>query len=117
MQIGPEFLTALFAMAAAILRAHTRAAQGHPDAEKALDLVDLFCRSSRRKVKRLFHELWHNEDDAKYRIALQTLAGEHTWLERGILAHDEVLFPASLRPRKHESGPAEHIAGEPLTYP
>jgi len=107
----------LFAMAAAISRAHTRARQGHPDSEKALDLVDVFCRSSRRKVERLFHELWHNDDDAKYRTALQTLAGEHTWLERGILAHDEVLFPPSLRQDHLAPGKAERAAGEPLAYP
>jgi alkylation response protein AidB-like acyl-CoA dehydrogenase len=107
----------LFAMASAVSRAHTRARQGHPDSEKALDLVDVFCSSSRRKVKRLFLELWHNDDDAKYRTALQTLAGEHTWLERGILAHDEALFPASLRSEVHAPGHAECAAGEPLTYP
>ncbi len=86
----------LFAMAAAVSRAHTCSRQGHPDSEKALALADIFCRSSRRKVKSLFHDLWHNDDGAKYRMALQILAGEHTWLEKGILAHDEAMFPASL---------------------
>ena len=107
----------LFAMAASISRAHTRARQGHPDAEKALDLVDVFCRSSRRNVKRLFHELWHNDDRAKYRTALQTLAGEHTWLERGILAHDEARLPASLREPNHAADGAPREIGEPVAYP
>jgi hypothetical protein len=87
----------LFAMASAVSRAHTRERQGHPDSAKALELADMFCRTSRRKVKRLFRELWHNDDAAKYRTALQTLAGEHAWIERGILAHDEVLLAPSLR--------------------
>ncbi len=102
----------LFAMAAALSRVNVRAEQGHPDAEKSFELADVFCRSSRRKVKQQFRELWHNDDDAKYKVALQTLAGEHTWVERGILAHDEAAFPQSLvkTEQSETSSVAETIA-------
>jgi hypothetical protein len=56
-----------------------------PDAAKAGELADLFCRTSRRKVQRLFRELWQNEDDRSNKVASHVLGGEHAWLERGIL--------------------------------
>ena len=56
---------------------------GHPEAANAAELADLFCRSSRRKVVRLFHELWANDDVRKYKVALRVLDGKHAWLERG----------------------------------
>ncbi|MDZ4858781.1 MAG: acyl-CoA dehydrogenase family protein [Candidatus Hydrogenedentes bacterium] len=86
----------LFAMACAIRRARTLEAKKHADAANALELADMFCMSARRKVLRLFHDLWHNDDDSKYRTALAVLDGKHSWLERGILADEDVAFPASL---------------------
>ncbi len=40
----------LFAMAASVARAHAMREAGHPDAANAVELADLFCRSSRRRV-------------------------------------------------------------------
>jgi hypothetical protein len=75
----------LFAMAASVARAHSMSEQGHPDAHGAGELADLFCRNARRKIGRLFHDLWFNDDVRKYKVALRVLEGKHAWLEKGIL--------------------------------
>jgi hypothetical protein len=46
---------------------------------------DLFCRGSRRRVRRLFQDLWRNDDERKYGVARRILDGKHTWLEEGTL--------------------------------
>jgi hypothetical protein len=97
----------LFAMACAIRRARTMQHHKHADAGKAIELADIFCKGARRKVDRIFHDLWHNDDDAKYRTALAVLDGRHTWLEQGILAEEDVAFPPSLLDAKAMS---EHVA-------
>ncbi len=71
----------LFAMASSLSRAHAMVKTGHPHAEQAVELTDLFCRNARRKVKRLFTDLWRNDDALKYRVAQSVLAGRHLWLE------------------------------------
>lgn len=71
----------LFAQSATICRADAMRRAGHKDAEQALELADLFCRNSKRKVKRLFQDLWSNDDSRKYRVAMNVLKGKHLWLE------------------------------------
>ncbi|MEM1205746.1 MAG: acyl-CoA dehydrogenase family protein [Acidobacteriota bacterium] len=71
----------LFAMAATITRADAMRKSGHKDADQAQELADLFCRGARRKIKRLFTDLWLNDDARKYRTALNVLKGRHLWLE------------------------------------
>jgi len=71
----------LFAMAATISRAEAMRRTGHPEAASAAELTDLFCRQVRRKVRRLFIDLWSNDDTRKYRVARNVLKGRHTWLE------------------------------------
>jgi len=73
----------LLAMAASVSRAQSMAAEGHPAAAQAATLVDLFCRGSRRRVRRSFRDLWSNDDVLKYGVAQQVLRGEHAWLEEG----------------------------------
>ncbi|NUM52911.1 MAG: acyl-CoA dehydrogenase family protein [Candidatus Hydrogenedentes bacterium] len=97
----------LFAMACAIRRARTMQHHKHADAEKAVELADVFCKLARRKADRIFHDLWHNDDDAKYKTALAVLDGRHTWLEQGILAEEDLAFPPSLLDAKASS---EHVA-------
>jgi alkylation response protein AidB-like acyl-CoA dehydrogenase len=75
----------LFAMASSASRAHAMAEAGEADAAKAAELADLFCRGARRKVARLFRELWANDDVLKYRVAVRVLDGQHAWLEKGTL--------------------------------
>ncbi len=71
----------LVAMAASACRAHAMLRAGHPEAENAAELADLFCRGGRRKVRRLFTELWRNDDARKYRVAQSVLKGKQLWLE------------------------------------
>jgi hypothetical protein len=79
--IGAE----LFAISAACVYAQTHGTE-HPErAEQAVELADLFCRQARRRVDRLFTDLWANDDDANYRGAQRLLEGRYRWLEEGIL--------------------------------
>jgi hypothetical protein len=71
--------TELFAIAATCSRAEALGTS------EALDLADFFARSSRLKIDQLFHDLHHHTDRAGYRVAQKVLAGDHKWLEAGIL--------------------------------
>lgn len=75
----------LFAMAASASRAYAMTEAGHPEAVNAVELADLFCRNSRRRITKLFRDLWANDDDRKYRVGVKVLDGKHSWLEQGIL--------------------------------
>src|SRR6185436_12371573 len=78
----------LFAMAASVCRAQAMASEKRPEAAEAAELTDLFCRTARRRVARLFEDLWSNDDVLKYRAALDVLGGRYAWLERGILGFE-----------------------------
>jgi len=71
----------IFAMAACISRVRTMREENHPRAAEAAELADLFCRSARRKIRRLFSDLWNNDDLVKYRVGQSVLKGEHVWFE------------------------------------
>jgi hypothetical protein len=77
-----DIVNELFAMSASVARAHAMRRSGSPEATRAAELAEVFCRGSRRKVDRLFRELWRNHDAAAYRTALDVLGGEHVWMER-----------------------------------
>jgi alkylation response protein AidB-like acyl-CoA dehydrogenase len=99
----------LFAMAAAISRARALADQGRPEAAEAGRLADLFCRIARRRVRRLFGELWDNDDVLRYRAGVDVLEGRHAWLERGIIDVGAVRAPkgsarAEAEPKKVAAG-------------
>jgi hypothetical protein len=96
----------LFAMAASASRAEALARAGAPEATEASALAEVFCRIARRRVKRLFEELWDNDDTLRYRTALDVLTGHHQWLETGIIGLTREAFarrpepaaePASLK--------------------
>jgi alkylation response protein AidB-like acyl-CoA dehydrogenase len=87
----------LFAMAASISHARQLGAERHPDAERAVELADLFCRNARRKVQRLFHDLWSNDDARKNRLAASVMKGEHRLLAEGALGLG--LAPEAFAPR------------------
>jgi len=92
-----DIVMELFAMAAAVTHAARLADGRYPEAERARELADLFCRKAERKVRRLFADLWRNDDALKNRLASSVMEGRHTWLERGILPLG--LPPAAFRPR------------------
>ncbi|HEX5720230.1 MAG TPA: acyl-CoA dehydrogenase family protein [Thermoanaerobaculia bacterium] len=81
----------LFAMASSVSRAQAFREAGHSEAENAAELADLFCRNSRRRIVRLFQDLWSNDDVRKYKIALKVLDGKHAWLEEGSMGLDRPL--------------------------
>ena len=78
--IGAE----LFAMIATCVRAR-RDLKAHPADRTPIELADVFCRQSRRKVERLFAELRSNNDEATYELAREVLDGRLAWLEQGII--------------------------------
>jgi alkylation response protein AidB-like acyl-CoA dehydrogenase len=80
-----DIVMELFAMSAAVSRARSLADARSPEAEQAFDLADLFCRNSRRKVRRLFNDLWRNDDDLKNALTARVMSGEFAWLEEGRL--------------------------------
>ena len=92
-----DIVMELFAMAAAVSQAARLADGRYPEGDRARELADLFCRNARRKVRRLFADLWRNDDTLKNRVAASVMGDRHTWLERGIL--ELGLSPAALRPR------------------
>ncbi len=75
----------LMAMGASISRAQALKSAGLPEAAEARKLAEIFCRSSRRKVKQLFRDMWSNDDDARYAASRDVLAGNQAWLEEGIV--------------------------------
>jgi alkylation response protein AidB-like acyl-CoA dehydrogenase len=102
----------LFALSASVARAQAMVDAGHPEAANAVELADLFCRNSRRKIVRLFHELWANDDVRKYKVALRVLDGKHAWLEEGALglqARAQALKPRAVDPAEPDPVPVPKV--------
>ncbi|RME75793.1 MAG: acyl-CoA dehydrogenase [Planctomycetota bacterium] len=76
----------LFAMTATITKARRMATQGNT---KALELADIFCYESRKKVDRLFVDLWKNRDNDEYKLAQKIMDNEFLWEEEGIIPYRE----------------------------
>ncbi|CAN5858102.1 acyl-CoA dehydrogenase family protein [soil metagenome] len=100
--IGAE----LFAMSAACVRAQWLL-QKNPKDESPVRMVDLFCRMSRRRVDRLFAELFRNDDAHIYKVAREVLNGDYTWVESGIVGPEE----GSMAPETH---PAKGVSSEAI---
>ena len=78
----------LFAMTASVARA--QALRGTDQGKDAVQLADLFCRNAQRKIERLFHELWSNDDVLKYRTGIAVLEG-HRWTDTGVPTLEETV--------------------------
>jgi alkylation response protein AidB-like acyl-CoA dehydrogenase len=78
----------LFAMTASVARA--QALRGSDQGKEAVQLADLFCRNARRKIERLFYELWSNDDVLKYRTGIAVLEG-HRWTDTGVPTLEETV--------------------------
>ena len=87
--IGAE----LFAMTAACSRAEMLRVDDEVRGRHAQQLADAFCDQSRLRVETLFAALWTNTDDTDARLARSVLAGDHTWLEEGMLDPSEGTGP------------------------
>ena len=79
---GVDIGADLFALTAACVRAHMLAQQGNHD---AVELADLFCREARQRIDQNFRRFYGKNDGAIYRVSARVLAGEHAWLEEGIV--------------------------------
>ncbi|HZE67694.1 MAG TPA: acyl-CoA dehydrogenase family protein [Sporichthyaceae bacterium] len=75
----------LFAITASCVHARTLADEDPSKAESAFELADLFCAQARRRIDRLFGDLWSNDDDDRYAAAQRVVEGRYTWFEEGIL--------------------------------
>jgi alkylation response protein AidB-like acyl-CoA dehydrogenase len=95
-EIGAELL----AMTAACSRARAMIADGRTGGQAEgrrgggadggvepgpVELADLFCRHARRRVEDRFQAVFDNDDVVTYRVAQQVLAGQHGWLESGMV--------------------------------
>ena len=78
-EVGAE----LFAMAAAVSRADTLHSLDPEKYPGVIDLADIFCRHSRRRVKNTFRAISSNDDVATYKFAQRVVEGEYEWLEEG----------------------------------
>src|SRR5262245_53058578 len=78
-----DIVMELYAMAASLSRARALLDERHPDAERAVELADLFCRNARRKVRRLFADLWSNDDARKNRVTARVMNGDYHLLAEG----------------------------------
>jgi hypothetical protein len=76
--IGAE----LFAMSAACVRARMLEKEGQ---KSAIELADYFCREARVRIEHSFAELFSANDKAMNAVSKHVLAGEHMWLEQGIV--------------------------------
>ncbi|MBI1796981.1 MAG: acyl-CoA dehydrogenase family protein [Candidatus Eisenbacteria bacterium] len=90
--IGAE----LFVMAATCARAHRDHAKAPADATP-LELADLVCRQSRRRIEASFRAIASNDDVASYRLARGVMDGRYAWLEEGILAAQAEVAAAEAR--------------------
>jgi alkylation response protein AidB-like acyl-CoA dehydrogenase len=79
---GVDIGAELFAMAASCVRANMLAAEGNTE---AIELADLFCRVARDRIRTSFDNFYGRNDGAIYRVSQRVLAGQHAWLEQGIV--------------------------------
>jgi hypothetical protein len=59
----------------------------------AYELASVFCQQARLRIEKLFDGLFNNTDEVDYKLAIDTLAGKHTWLEAGIIDASEGTGP------------------------
>jgi len=82
----------LFAMSAACVRARMLEQQGNREAK---ELADLFCREARQRIETNFDRFYGKNDRAIYSVSQHVLAGQHEWLEQGIVGiMEEKLGPS-----------------------
>ena len=74
----------LFALSATCVYAQWRLREGEVEA-KVLALVDDFALQARARIEANFRGVNDNSDQSGYDLAQQIVAGEHEWLEQGII--------------------------------
>jgi alkylation response protein AidB-like acyl-CoA dehydrogenase len=86
----------LFALTASVVSARRdlRHRSGLPD------VVERVVYDARRRIEAALHEMWRNDDDARYRFAQEVMDGRHSWLEGGAMPlsyNEEELTPPSMQ--------------------
>jgi alkylation response protein AidB-like acyl-CoA dehydrogenase len=95
----------LYAMAASVARAHALRRTGGSEGKAAVDLADIFCRQSRRRIADRFRAMRSNDDVARYKLARRLLDGEFKLvLETGLVPVE------ALQELAAEAGPREQEA-------
>jgi len=79
--IGAE----LYGIACAVVYAQTLQQQDPTNKAQYVELADLFCNQARRRVDRLFHDLWFNDDADNYAAAMKVLDGRYTFFEADLI--------------------------------
>jgi hypothetical protein len=79
--IGAE----LYGIASACVYAKTLQQEDPANARQYVELAELFCTQARRRVDRLFHELWFNDDAENYGAAMKILDGRYTFFESDVV--------------------------------
>jgi hypothetical protein len=74
-----DIATELFAITATCARAEAIADRD------TREVADYFCKLARARVTQLFAGVSSNSDRTGYKFAQKLLAGEHAWIEDGIL--------------------------------
>ena len=78
----------LFAMSAVCVRAR-QLMQQNPSDRTPETLADVFCRGARKRIRRLFADVFSNHDVVTYKLAQDVLAGRYNWIEKGIAGESE----------------------------
>ena len=76
----------IYAMAAVVSRAETLAKEGSPDAAKAAEIADVFCRGARRRIQAWFRGMWSNDDAFRTKVGHQILEGTYEFAEKPIVS-------------------------------
>jgi alkylation response protein AidB-like acyl-CoA dehydrogenase len=79
--IGAE----LYGIASACVYAQTKQTEDPANAKQYAELAELFCIQARRRVDRLFHDLWFNDDAENYDAAIKVLDGRYTFFEADLI--------------------------------
>src|SRR3954449_704208 len=79
--IGAE----LYAIASAVVYAQTLQQDDPANADQYRELADLFCIQARRRVDRLLHDLWFNDDAENYDAAMKVLDGRYRAFEADLV--------------------------------
>lgn len=66
----------------------------NPEDRSPMELADLYARGARRRIEKLFDEVFDNDDEVTYDVAKSILDGRFTWLEEGVMQAPSPVVPA-----------------------
>jgi len=76
--------TELFAMASSLSRAEFLLKE-NPNNPELQEVVDLYCREAKRRIKSHFRNVWCNESQLITKVSENLLAGSYDWMVSGIV--------------------------------